>query len=80
MTAKTDAQRQADRKVREEAAGNKLYKRWVHPGHFAALDELVAKLEAKRARIAAKTAKAARITQESPAPTEGQKQRGPINR
>jgi hypothetical protein len=48
--AKTPAQRQADRKVREELAGNKHYKRWLHPDDFAAMDELAAKLARKRAR------------------------------
>ena len=52
--AKTAAQRQAERKVREEAAGNKLYKRWVPPEDFAPLDELVAKLAAKRAKASRK--------------------------
>jgi hypothetical protein len=52
--AKTAAQRQAERKAREEAAGNKHYKRWVHPDDFAPLDELVAKLAAKRAKAARK--------------------------
>lgn len=50
MNAKTPAQRQAERKAREEAAGNKLYKRWVHPDDFAALDELVQKLARRRER------------------------------
>lgn len=50
--AKTPAQRQAERKAREEAAGNRLYKRWVHPEDFVALDELVAKLARKREREA----------------------------
>lgn len=54
MTAKTAAQRQADRKAREEAAGNKHYKRWVHPDDFAALDELAAKLAKRRERAAKK--------------------------
>jgi len=49
---KTDAQRQAERKARETAAGNKQYKRWVHPDDFAALDELAAKLARKRERKA----------------------------
>lgn len=53
-TAKTAAQRQAERKAREEAAGNKHYKRWVHPDDFAALDELVAKLAKRRERAAKK--------------------------
>ena len=51
-TAKTPAQRQAERKAREEAAGRKLYKRWVHPDDFAALDELAAKLAKLRERAA----------------------------
>lgn len=53
-TAKTNAQRQAERKAREEAAGNKHYKRWVPPDDFAALDELVAKLAKRRDRAAKK--------------------------
>ncbi len=52
--AKTNAQRQAERKAREEAAGKKLYKRWVPPEDFAPLDELVAKLAAKRDKAARK--------------------------
>ena len=51
-TAKTPAQRQAERKAREEAAGNKQYKRWIHPDDFAAMDELAAKLALKRERKA----------------------------
>ncbi len=47
---KTAAQRQAERKAREEAAGRKHYKRWLHPDDFAAMDELAAKLARKRAR------------------------------
>jgi hypothetical protein len=54
MSAKTNAERQADRKAREEAAGKKLYKRWVPPEDFAPLDELVAKLAAKRAKASRK--------------------------
>ena len=52
--AKTAAQRQAERKAREEEAGHKHYKRWVHPDDFALLDELVAKLAARRAKSARK--------------------------
>jgi hypothetical protein len=50
--AKTPAQRQADRKVREELAGNKHYKRWLHPDDFAAMDEHAAKLAKRRERAA----------------------------
>jgi hypothetical protein len=37
--AKTDAQRQADRKARELAAGRVQWKRWVHPDDVLALAE-----------------------------------------
>lgn len=48
--AKTAAQRQAERKAREEASGNRLYKRWVHPDDFAPMDELAQKLAKRRER------------------------------
>ena len=48
--AKTDAQRQADRKARELAAGRVQWKRWVHPDDVPALVEFADKLARKRAR------------------------------
>lgn len=49
---KTPAQRQANRKAREEAAGRKHYKRWLHPEDFPAMDALAAKLARKREKAA----------------------------
>ena len=49
-TAKTAAQRQADRKARELAAGRVQWKRWVHPDDVPALAEYSDKLARKRAR------------------------------
>ena len=48
--AKTAAQRQADRKARELAAGRVQWKRWVHPDDVPALAEYADKLARKRAR------------------------------
>lgn len=48
--AKTAAQRQADRKARELAAGRVQWKRWVHPDDVPALTESAEKLARKRAR------------------------------
>ncbi len=48
--AKTAAQRQADRKAREIAAGRAQWKRWVHPDDVAALAEYADKLARKRFR------------------------------
>ena len=48
--AKTDAQRQAERKARELAAGRVQWKRWVHPDDVAALTDYAEKLARKRAR------------------------------
>jgi hypothetical protein len=48
--AKTDAQRQADRKARELAAGRVQWKRWVHPDDVQALADYAAKLQRKRER------------------------------
>lgn len=48
--AKTAAQRQAERKAREIAAGRVHFKRWVHVDDAPALHELADKLERKRAR------------------------------
>lgn len=47
---KTDAQRQAERKARELAAGRVLFKRWAHPDDKAALAEYAEKLAAERAK------------------------------
>ena len=48
--AKTAAQRQAERKARELAAGRVQWKRWVHPDDAPALTEYADKLARKRAR------------------------------
>jgi hypothetical protein len=48
--AKTAAQRQAERKARELAAGRVQWKRWVHPDDVPALAEYADKLARKRAR------------------------------
>jgi ribonuclease HI len=48
--AKTNAQRQAERKARELAAGRVQWKRWVHPDDVQALTEYADKLARKRAR------------------------------
>ena len=48
--AKTAAQRQADRKSRELAAGRVQWKRWVHPDDVPTLTEYAEKLARKRAR------------------------------
>ena len=50
MAAKTAAQRQAERKARELAAGRVQWKRWVHPDDVPALAEYAEKLARKRAR------------------------------
>ena len=47
---KTAAQRQADRKARELAAGRVQWKRWVHPEDVPALAEFADKLARKRAK------------------------------
>ena len=49
--AKTAAQRQAERKARELAAGRVQWKRWVHPDDVPALVEFADKLARKRARV-----------------------------
>jgi hypothetical protein len=46
---KTAAQRQADRKARELAAGKVQWKRWVHPDDVPALAELAERLKKARA-------------------------------
>lgn len=48
--AKTPAQRQADRKARELAAGRVQWKRWVHPDDVPALVNLADKLAQKRSK------------------------------
>ena len=55
-TAKTAAQRQADRKARQIAAGLVQWKRWVHPDDVPALAALADKLERKRAKQKASAA------------------------
>ena len=50
MTAATPAQRQADRKARETAAGRVHYKRWVHPDDVPAMHAEAERLERKRLR------------------------------
>jgi len=47
---KTDAQRQADRKARETAAGRVQFKRWVHPDDVPAMHAEAERLERKRLR------------------------------
>jgi hypothetical protein len=49
MTAQTPAQRQAERKARQLAAGLKMFRRWAHPDDFGALSSAADELE--RARI-----------------------------
>ncbi len=46
--AKTPAQRQAERKARELAAGRVQWRRWVHPDDVPALVTLADKLQRKR--------------------------------
>lgn len=50
MTAKTPAERQAERKARELAAGCAQWTCWVHPDDVPALAECADKLARKRAR------------------------------
>lgn len=50
MNPKTPAQRQADRKARELAAGRVLWKRWVHADDTPALAALADRLARKRAK------------------------------
>jgi len=50
VTAKTDAQRQAERKAREAAAGRVQFKRWVHPDDVPAMHAEAERLERKRVR------------------------------
>jgi hypothetical protein len=47
-SAKTAAQRQAERKARELAAGRVQWKRWVHRDDVLALAEYASKLAKKR--------------------------------
>jgi len=47
---KTDAQRQADRKARETAAGRVQFKRWVHPDDVPAMHAEAERRERKRLR------------------------------
>ncbi len=53
--AKTAAQRQADRKARELAAGRVQWKRWVHPDDAEALAAYADKLARKRERANKRT-------------------------
>ena len=48
--AKTPAQRQAERKARQLAAGLVQFKRWAHPDDVPALTEYAEKLARKRLR------------------------------
>ena len=48
--AKTPAQRQAERKARELAAGRVQWKRWVHPDDVPELAACADKLARKRER------------------------------
>jgi hypothetical protein len=48
--AKTPAQRQAERKARELAAGRVQWKCWVHPDDVALMREHAAKLARRRER------------------------------
>lgn len=50
-TAKTPAQRQAEHKARQIAAGLVQLKRWVHPDDMPALQETADKLARRRARL-----------------------------
>jgi hypothetical protein len=52
--AKSAAQRQAERKAREIAAGRVLWKRWVHKDDAPALAECADKLARKRDRETAR--------------------------
>ena len=54
--AKTAAQRQAERKARELAAGRVQWKRWVHPDDVPALAEYADKMARRRERAAKKAA------------------------
>ena len=57
MSAKTSAQRQADRKARQIAAGLVQFKRWVHPDDVSALTEYAEALARKRVRKVQASAK-----------------------
>ena len=50
MSAKTPAQRQAERKARQLAAGLVQFKRWVHPDDLPALTAYAEALARKRVR------------------------------
>ena len=52
--AKTAAERQAERKARELAAGRVQWKRWVHHEDVPALAEYADKLARRRERAAKK--------------------------
>ncbi len=53
-TARTAAERQAERKARELAAGRVQWKRWVHPDDVPALAEYADRLAKRRERAAKK--------------------------
>jgi hypothetical protein len=57
MTAKTDAQRQADRTEREKAAGNVQFKCWVHRDDALSMRAHAEKLADKRAKVKPKSKK-----------------------
>jgi hypothetical protein len=48
MTAQTPAQRQAQRKARQIAAGLKMFKRWAHQDDHGALSTAADALERQR--------------------------------
>ena len=50
ISPKTPAQRQAERKARQLAAGLVQFKAWVHPDDVPVLREAAEKLARKRAR------------------------------
>lgn len=54
--AKTPAQRQAELKARQLAAGLVQFKRWVHPDDMPALQETADKLAKRRKRLAKRDA------------------------
>jgi hypothetical protein len=48
MTAQNPAQRQAQRKARQLAAGMKMFRRWAHPDDHGPLSEAADDLERRR--------------------------------
>lgn len=57
MAAQTAAQRQAQRKARQLAAGMRIFQRWAHPDDHGPLSEAADDLERKRAEAATLRAK-----------------------